>query len=599
MPKAKRTPIEPTHDWAVIQTRIEWPEQELYEIFRPLVLFGASPLVRAAETGVPARTLYRRVSRFEAEGMRSLFPPTQPAAQPDDLRVLPRPIQQAIVDLKAQYDAFRPHEIATICFVRFGRRPSPHTVQRVLAAGPPPSRTERRYPPYHAMHGPEARRFAVVQLHSEGWNVKTIAAYLETTRPTVHAILKRWVAEHVLTEKSRARPDEVRKVDLAAMQAVRKLQENPELGEFRVYAALKQMGVDLSPRTCGRILALNRKLYGLPKPDQILKEKKEHPFKAARRHQYWTVDIRYIEEHLVGSKPVYVISILENFSRAILASTIAPTQDQLVYLRVLYEAIRQHGIPEALVSDGGGVFRATQATAVYQALGIRKERIAPRQAWQSYIETQFNVQRRMADYYFAKAATWAELRAVHAKWMHDFNHQPHWAHRHREDGRRSPVEVLDGARGPLRADAELNRVFYKIRHIRRLTRLGYIRFRHWRFYAEAGLAGQPVTVWVCKESLTVEYGEEPLAQYQVEYQPDAKRFRAVTHEQLFATRYASPQRWLWPAGAIVWHLAQREPDYWRRSRRPPTARQLELFPLEETAPDQPAGAKTERRCCAT
>jgi hypothetical protein len=37
------------------------------------------------------------------------------------------------------------------------------------------------------------------------------------------------------------------------MAAIRRLQANPELGEFRVHAALAQQGIDLSPRTCGRI----------------------------------------------------------------------------------------------------------------------------------------------------------------------------------------------------------------------------------------------------------------------------------------------------------------------------------------------------------
>ncbi len=44
------------------------------------------------------------------------------------------------------------------------------------------------------------------------------------------------------------------------------LQANPELGEFRIHAALLQLGIRLSPRTCGRILALNRSLYKLPGP---------------------------------------------------------------------------------------------------------------------------------------------------------------------------------------------------------------------------------------------------------------------------------------------------------------------------------------------
>lgn len=72
------------------------------------------------------------------------------------------------------------------------------------------------------------------------------------------------------------------------------------------------------------------------------------PFAAAYRHHYWSVDVRYIEEHgLETSKPVYVISILENFSRAILASAISPRQDLTAYLIVLRAAIERHGARRA------------------------------------------------------------------------------------------------------------------------------------------------------------------------------------------------------------------------------------------------------------
>jgi len=43
---------------------------------------------------------------------------------------------------------------------------------------------------------------------------------------------------------------------------------------------------------------------------------------------------------------------------------------------VLYAAIRQHGTPETLVTDSGGVFLATHAQRIYQAPTIRKEEIA-------------------------------------------------------------------------------------------------------------------------------------------------------------------------------------------------------------------------------
>jgi hypothetical protein len=63
----------------------------------------------------------------------------------------------------------------------------------------------------------------------------------------------------------------------------------------------------------------------------------------------------------LGGGNIYAITILENYSRAILASAVSCTQDETAYLMVLYAAIRQHGCPEAIVSDGGGVFKAQQA----------------------------------------------------------------------------------------------------------------------------------------------------------------------------------------------------------------------------------------------
>ena len=107
-------------------------------------------------------------------------------------------------------------------------------------------------------------------------------------------------------------------------------------------------------RTCGRILARHRAL-GAPTPAATPREAQPMPFSAQRRHQCWSVDVRYVEDHRLGTgKPVYVISILENFSRALLASAISPRQDQTAYLIVLRAAIEAHGAPEVLVSDGWG-----------------------------------------------------------------------------------------------------------------------------------------------------------------------------------------------------------------------------------------------------
>jgi transposase len=327
MPIKPRQPRAPTEDFRQLRLLVDSPPQARYEMLRPNVLFGQSAAERARQVGVPERTFYRRIERFDLLGMRSLFddgPP--PARRPG----LPPHLRQLVVDLKAEYPAFHLRELAAICYVASGRRPSPHTIQRVLAQGPRPSRRERRYPPYDQMADPAEARLAIIRLHAEGWRVGAIAGYLQVSRKTVYRVLSRWVQEGVtgLDDKAHARRRTPRKVDLAAIHAVRKLQANPELGAFRIQAALRQVGIRLSERTCGRILALNRALYDLGRSSKGRREsgdKKEMPFRAERRHQFWSVDIRYIDAPLVGGR-VYVIAILENFSRALLSSAISPRQ---------------------------------------------------------------------------------------------------------------------------------------------------------------------------------------------------------------------------------------------------------------------------------
>ncbi len=295
MARAKRRPVELTDDWEQLQLLTGFPEQRTYELIRPVVLVGHSPAERARQTSTPERTLYRRAARFERDGMVSLF--DAPVYAPDR-RTLPPEIREAIRQLAAEYPNLGPHEIATICGICHGRRPSPHTVKRVLAEAPPTPVLTRRFPPYHRITDPAERRLAIIRLHSEGWTVTSIAGYLAIDRHTVSRTLQRWIDEGVWGLDDKPRPPRVRKVDLRTIALVRELQENPGLGEFRIHAALKRLGIALSPRTCGRILAVNRRLYGLGTPVKAEREPKSMPFKASHRQQYWTVDIRYVTHNL-------------------------------------------------------------------------------------------------------------------------------------------------------------------------------------------------------------------------------------------------------------------------------------------------------------
>ncbi len=576
MPARKRVRIDPPDDWGQLRLRVRFPEQETYELLRPLVLFGQTAAERAQATGVSERTLDRKADRFDAEGMASLFP--HGTRGEDDRRRVPADLRHRILALKAEYPPFRPHEIAAICRRRDDCRVGHKTVQRILAEGPLPSLTKRRYPPYAQIPDGARRRLAVVHLYFEGWNVASIAGYLETTRPRVYETLHRFFAEDFagLADKPHAPKRPARKVDFRALAAIRRLQANPELGEFRVHAALRQMGIHLSPRTCGRIMALNRAL-GLPQPaDPPPHEPHPMPFAAAYRHEYWSVDIRYIETHgLPDPKPVYVVSVLENYSRALLATVVSPRQDLTAYLIVLRAALRAHGAPIGIVSDGGRVFKATQVRRIYRALGIERHQIEPGEPWQNDIETHFNVMRRMADQDYAKAATWGELRAAHDRFFLNYNHQAHLAHQRRQDGKRSPGEVLGWVRGVWCDEAELDRLF-RLRSERVFDRGGYLRYRRWRVYGERGLAGRRGAVWLAGGVLTVAFDEEALAQYAVAYVAATRRIAALTDARLFATRHRSPQP-LWSGlGEVEWRPVMPLRPYAGRRPRKATDAQLRL-----------------------
>jgi len=249
-----------------IQQWTLWPEQELYEQIRPLVLFHETAGERAKEIGVPQRTLSRKADEFERDGMQSLFSSGEQGGARETGKTLPEEVRQLVVDLYAELPTMSWREIAEVCYIRYARRPDHKSVKHIATATPPASLSARRYQPWHLIPDPAERKLAVIRLHSEGWSITSIAAYMQTTRPTIYATLQRWAEEGVagLEEKSRARK-QPRKATLQVRNETRKLQQNPLLGEWRMHTALLRIGIEVSPATCGRIMAANRQLYGIEK----------------------------------------------------------------------------------------------------------------------------------------------------------------------------------------------------------------------------------------------------------------------------------------------------------------------------------------------
>src|SRR5262249_23472230 len=156
--------------------------------------------------------------------------------------------------------------------------------------------------------------------------------------------------------------------------------------------------------------------------------------------------------------------------RAILASDLFQSQDLPCVLIVLYAALERFGAPKRLVTDNGGVFPAKQALSIYEALAVEKAWIHTPPSLENLIETHFNVMRRMSNYHFEQATSWEQAKQIHARCVQDYNTQPHWAHRQRDDQHHSPAEVLGWVTARLRSPEQLHRIFYATRFTRRLDR---------------------------------------------------------------------------------------------------------------------------------
>src|SRR5215213_6343044 len=132
--------------------------------------------------------------------------------------------------------------------------------------------------------------------------------------------------------------------------------------------------------------------------------------------------------------------------------------------------------------------------------------------------------------------------------------QAHFAHSGRDDGRRSPAEVLGFASG--------------VRH------------------REEELAGREAALWLPAESLTLEHAGEPLSRYEGRVEPESGELRAVARPRLFENSHGlnRPQRRLFALDALGeggWLKALRLEGYAPRAPRRPPALQEALFAYAE------------------
>jgi len=548
------------------------PIQHDYEVIRTVVLFGERVTTRGEETGLDRTTVADKARRFIEKGMLGLVDErtTQAGRKP---HAFPAQVASYILVVKYLYPPIHDREIVRILRRKFGYATNHHTVRHFLERHPIQMQLPLPWTTFHQFEDAYQARWAVVRLYYEGWHKRSIAGVLKLSSKHVWAIIEAFKRDEFAgLEDRRSRPAAHPSMQLTLpflTEVLQVQQEYPRAGRFRVRGLVGQRmeGEPPSEATVGRAMAHNRAHHDAPGPwatddapaveddDEV----KEMPYRPLYRHQYWFLDYRYLVRF--DGTWTYSLCVIEGYSRRILAGMATPHQDTVAVLQLLSAALGEYGRPAGMVSDNGSVFTSDAYEGLLHDLDIEVCHIEKGKPWENLIEAQWKVELRLADATFERATTLEEVQALHAAFIETFNTTPHWAHRERDDGLRTPDAVLQWVRGREVGPGQLQRALRETQVERTVNRAGYVSIQRFYIYAERGLSRQRVSIWLYDGRLQIAHRDAVLAQYTYRYDRAAKRLRAIDHPHLYHTAYASPQLELFELDDRQWRKV------WERDAR--------------------------------
>lgn len=147
-------------------------------------------------------------------------------------------------------------------------------------------------------------------------------------------------------------------VEQAAILELKK--RHPSMGPAQIRAQLKRFkGWRLSVKAIARVLRAHG--YELVHTDSRPQGPEPQRFEAPRRNALWQMDFAELR---VGAARLYVLLILDDFSRFCVGHVVCEEPSAEVIVAALGSATARHGKPEAVRSDRGGGFLAKEL-AVY------------------------------------------------------------------------------------------------------------------------------------------------------------------------------------------------------------------------------------------
>jgi len=231
--------------------------------------------------------------------------------------------------------------------------------------------------------------------------------------------------------------------DLRLMQRIDELYlATPFYGSRRMVAALRRDGWSVNRKRVRRLMRVMRieAIYQKPNtsrrhPDHVVYPYLLRGLVIDRPNQVWCADITYIP---MAKGFVYLVAVMDWFSRRVLAWRLSAGMDTGFCVEALQEALDRYGSPEIFNTDQGVQFTSAEFTGVLTASGVRismdgkgcyLDNIFIERLWRSL---------KYEDVYIKAYASVREARRGIGSWLTFYNDR----RLHQALGYRTPSEVF-------------------------------------------------------------------------------------------------------------------------------------------------------------
>ena len=359
----------------------------------------------------------------------------------------------------------------------------------------------------------EQRLRAVLEVLNDGASVSAVARRYGVARQTVHRWLRKYASgglQALADGSSRPATCPHRMEPELEVWIVEMRRAHPTWGPRTILSRLAREGVDPLPGRSSVYRALVR--HGFIDPQRRRRRRADYKrWERARAMELWQMDVTGGVRLSDGSE-ASVVTGIDDYSRFCVSAKVVARATAKPVCDALADAMRAHGVPEAILSDNGKVFTGRFGPAKGEVLfdricrenGVRHLLTAPHSPTTTGKVERFHKTMKRE---FLAGKVFESIEAAQAAldgWVVEYNHE----RPHQSVGDRPPIERFRLARTevvePVEVEEEPTPVEPAIDPAPRVTRVvdptGRISLAGVRYHAGRWLALQAVEV-VCRDGL--------------------------------------------------------------------------------------------------